>query len=202
MLQGEAVIYGQPHPTIAMMIRERGYNTACIWVCDHLRNMFALSSFPIDDKMISGLARTITVRYKHLMLPEFIHFCFLYRTGEFSQATLKPNGDCVLRALREYSKLRDGIIGNLREKTVEPQTTDRHPMTPEIKEMIAQFLLQEKLRQGNWRQEPWGTPICRAYFVDKTLPTFPGDMTQAQRVQWALAHGCHPSQLPPKEEDD
>lgn len=194
MLLGEYAIYDRPHPTIGKLIKDRGYNVACIWVSDHLRNTFALSPYPLEDKVLAGLSRTIAVRYRHLMLPEFMHFCFLYRTGEFTQDRSRPNGESVLRALREYSKLREGIIASRREKQAEPSTTDRHGMTPEIARMIDDFFKSEARRQGNWRQEPWGTPICRAYFVDKTLSTFPGDMTPAEREHWALATGNHPSQ--------
>lgn len=189
MLQSEEAIYGLAHPTIDRIIKKQGFEAACIWVRDHLRNMFALSSFSPEEKMLKDLTRSVTVRYKHLMLPEFMHFCFLYRTGEFARTMLKPDGENVLRGLREYSRMRESILANLAQKSSMPDTTDRHPMTPEIARMIEDFLAAEALRQDNWRQEPWGTAICRAHFVDKTLATFPGDMTPEERRQWAARQG-------------
>lgn len=189
VLAGYDAIYGLPHPTIAQIINEQGYDVACEWVYGHVVSLFTLSSMKPDSNMLVGLSRTIAVRYKHLMLPEFIHFCFLYRAGEFTQTLSKPCGDNVLRALREYSAMRLNIIADLHQRAEMPSTTDRHPMTPEIEKMIADFFASEARRQGSWRQEPWGTAICRAYFVDKTLSTFPGDMTPAQRESWVRERG-------------
>ncbi len=187
-MEGEEVIYGKTHPTISKIFKERGFMAACQWVSQHLQYMFGMSKYPLEPHMLSELSRSVAVRYKHLMLTEFMHFCFLFRTGEFGKTFGRPDGATVFQALREYSAMRERILGNLRTSaTPEPEPEGRkpHPMTPEIERMIADFFESESKRQGNWRGEPWGTAICRAYFVDHTLATFPGDMTYEERRQWA-----------------
>lgn len=184
-------------PTLAQVEAAYGEGNYRIWVSSMVEAIldFAGLSGRFDISQMNLIADMIRCRYPALKVTELMHFVYLCQSGEYEGFYGNPNGRTLLAQLAQYvrvdrERILAGYMRATRSEALQEGGRGRAELTEEEKAVVGAVIAElsspeYQERYGAWRREPWGTDICRAYFVDRTLATFPGDMTYDQRRRWA-----------------
>lgn len=175
-------------------------------LCSHFD--FAKKERP-SDSTLNQWAMAVKSEYPWLKVTELMHFAYLLRFGDYDRHLSKPNPNSLLKAVkqfvdgdykkyssefREKQRREEEELARIRQR--QAYESDK-PNLDMIKQQIAEAFSEENTeRHRRWRQEPWGTAICRAYFVDKTLKTCPGDMTDKERYDWSVRNKSYVEAFP------
>ena len=93
---GEEAIYLSHSPTMRRVRDELGDTAINLWLASQVGYMFELCDHRLDQVKTNSLIRLIRAKYQWMRLTEFVHFVFLYRTGEFGKLYGKASGESVM----------------------------------------------------------------------------------------------------------
>ena len=198
-------MYTGTAPSLTKVVESFGEKCYRDWFSSMVESLlkFAGLEKKFDTTQLSPLADMARSRHPMLKVTEIMHFVYLCQSGEYEGFYGNPNGRTLLSQLNQYVRTdREKHLARYRDMADrESQYMERAYLRAAnegnrraelnlIAAELAELLSPEKQqRYGSWRREPWGTEICRAYFVDHSLGTFPRDMTEADRRDWAMNHG-------------
>ena len=144
------------------------------------------------------LSDMILCRFPTLKVTEVMHFVYLCQCGEYESFYGNPSGRALLGLMTRYVRAdRERILASYRDDAARDIIGQpRAPLSGEEAKVVAEviaLMADPDFRQANgaWRYEPGADLLARAYFVDRTLATFPGDMTPSQRRRYLAATASH-----------
>lgn len=189
---GLDAMYTGNAPTMKQVRDLLGDNAINEWLKSQIEYMFELTDINLNPNEINSTIRLIRVKYQWLKLTEFMHYVFLFRTGEFGKIYGKANGQTVMLTLKDYCKIRDERIIDIRLRTESEDIVTKNTIKAVADSVLLAINSKEILSLGVWRKEPWASILARAYFVDHRMPVFPGDITKERREAFAREYGWEP----------
>ena len=192
-------------PAIAQVVDLFGEPVYKRWITTMVKSIvdFAGLSAKFDISQMGTLADMIRSRYPALKVTEIMHFVYLCQSGEYESFYGNPSGRALLSQLGEYvRKDREQYLAKYRrldeqedasiehtERRLRADGEDRKAVSMRIMDFLAS---DEYAKAGQWRLDPWAPQMARAFFVDRTLGAFPGDMEYDERRAWAISNGYDP----------
>ena len=182
-------------PTLAQVAAHYGEVSYRIWVTAMVEAIVRFAGlagrFTTD---LAVLADMILTRFPTLKVTEVMHFVYLCQCGDYESFYGNPSGRALLGLMTRYVRTdRERVLAAFRDDIRrEADAAPRAALSPGEAAVVSEVLAamedpEFSERNGSWRCEPWACAMARAYFVDRTLATFPGDMTAAARRRWAQA---------------
>lgn len=180
-------------PTLAQVAAAFGPDRYRKWIAGMIKFIidFAGLSERFDISQMTSLAEIILTRFPTLKVTEVMHFVYLCQCGEYESFYGNPSGRALLGLMTRYVRAdRERILASYRDDAARDIIGQpRAPLSGEEAKVVAEviaLMADPDFRQANgaWRYEPGADLLARAYFVDRTLATFPGDMTASQRRRY------------------
>lgn len=178
-------------PTLAQVAAVFGPDKYRKWIAGMIKFIidFAGLSERFDISQMTSLAEIILTRFPALKVTEVMHFVYLCQCGDYESFYGNPSGRALLGLMTRYVRTdRERILASYRDDIGRDSelARPRAELSPQEAAVVTEVLAAMadpdfRARNGGWRYEPGADILARAYFVDRTLATFPGDMSPPAR---------------------
>ncbi len=183
-------MYLGPAPTLAQVAAHYGEVNYRIWISTMVEAIVQFAGLTGRFKTdLAMLADMILCRFPALKVTEVMHFVYLCQCGDYESFYGNPSGRALLGLMTRYVRTdRERILASYRADTGRDSelSRPRAELLPQEAAVVTEVLAAMadpdfRSRNGGWRYEPGADILARAYFVDRTLATFPGDMSLPAR---------------------